>query len=61
MTVCILCDADVTERPSVRVDFEGRVEEVCTDCLEKADEPDIQVRPFDREGDPAWNGAFNAW
>lgn len=57
---CWFCERDVTEYPSVLVDFEGLPAEVCTDCLEKADtdEPAPPVR--DREGDPYFNGSFAA-
>jgi len=62
---CFLCHDDITERPSVRVSFDGSIADVCDSCIEKADmdEPlDVALdMAMNREGDPAFNGAFNAW
>jgi ribosome-binding protein aMBF1 (putative translation factor) len=62
---CFLCNDDITERPSVRVSFDGSIADVCDSCIEKADmdEPlDVALdMAMNREGDPAFNGAFNAW
>lgn len=55
---CALCDIDVTERPSVLVDFEGGIAEVCDSCIEKAD-PEVEERlDFLREGLPEFTGVF---
>jgi ribosome-binding protein aMBF1 (putative translation factor) len=57
---CVLCLRDTSEYPSVSVDFEGRVVDVCDDCMAKADEPNGTQFEFDREGDPAFNGSLVA-
>lgn len=58
MSTCHFCERDTTEYPSVLVDFEGAIADVCDDCMAQADEPDMDMPERDREGDPAFNGAF---
>jgi hypothetical protein len=55
---CVLCLRDTSEYPSVSVEFEGRVVDVCDDCMAEADQ-ELPAR-LDREGDPAFNGSLVA-
>lgn len=50
---CVFCGRDVTEYPSVLVDFEGGVEEVCTDCMADTDD----TLPDRLEAEKAWAAA----
>ena len=52
MSECVLCGRDTAEYPSVLVDFDGQIADVCDDCASKADEPD------EPEGLPEFEGAF---
>jgi len=61
---CYLCRCWVGNgpdlMPSVLVDFDGRLEEVCDLCMERA-EPELHpdyTEDLNPEGDPVLNGAY---
>lgn len=60
---CWLCHDVIPDGMYVVVNVEGTVRDICDTCMEKADEGDDLTERLDlnREGDPAFNGAFNAW
>ena len=64
---CGICDRDTSDGLYINVSkADGSVERVCDLCVERADEGlttglDYTEDEINREGEPAFNGAFDRW